>query len=45
MARVPASLSYTEHVLKILEKSYGTDNPRTKTVAANLEQIKKANRH
>jgi hypothetical protein len=37
-----AALSYTERALKILQNSYGSDNPITKKVAANLERIKQA---
>jgi len=30
---------YTQRALKILEDSYGPDNPLTKKAAANLEQL------
>jgi hypothetical protein len=36
------ALSYTQRALKILQNSYGPDNPLTKRAAANLEHIKQA---
>lgn len=36
------ALSYCQRALKILTDSYGPDNPTTKTVAANVQQIEQA---
>jgi hypothetical protein len=35
-------LQYMQRALKILQNSYGPDNPTTKMVAGNVEQIRKA---
>ncbi len=37
-----AALEWTKRALAIFEKVYGKDNPSTRTVAGNLEAIKKA---